>query len=315
MPNLLSKIIDPWYPSTAIGLEKGTASVVHLEKGRGNTCTLRRAATFDLSESIIQPSFDGRNIENPTQLANILSELVASAGLMKQKRWSLSLPEATSRTLVFTLESQPQSGSELQEILRWKMERGFGASLEELSISKEKLEKDSSGRDRYMAVAIRREVLEEYESLISSLGWRAGLILPRHFGESQWLLRNGSGGDSLLMSGSESGFTAVILRDRHPLIVRTVNCGKQECDDEFYRLLLFYRDRRSVDGDSGRSVLTRLMVIGEGLTHERVEEIVTETTGETLRPVAPQDLGLMLPGPNLSFDAIAAPAGLAILSF
>ena len=315
MSNLFSKIIDPWYPSTAIGLEKGTASVVHLEKGRGNTCTLRRAATFDLSESIIQPSFDGRNIENPTQLANILSELVASAGLMKQKRWSLSLPEATSRTLVFTLESQPQSGSELQEILRWKMERGFGASLEELSISKEKLEKDSSGRDRYMAVAIRREVLEEYESLISSLGWRAGLILPRHFGESQWLLRNGSRGDSLLMSGSESGFTAVILRDRHPLIVRTVNCGKQECDDEFYRLLLFYRDRRSVDGDSGRSVLTRLMVIGEGLTHERVEEIVTETTGETLRPVAPQDLGLMLPGPNLSFDAIAAPAGLAILSF
>jgi Tfp pilus assembly PilM family ATPase len=315
MPNLLSKIIDPWYPATAIGLEKGVASVVHLEKGRGNNCTLRRAATFDLSESIIQPRFDGRNIENPTQLANILSELVASAGLIKQKRWSLSLPEATSRTLVFTLESQPQSGSELQEILRWKMERGFGAPLEDLSISKEKLEKDSSGRDRYMAVAIRREVLEEYESLIASLGWRAGLILPRHFGESQWLLRNGLAGDSLLMSGSESGFTAVILRDRHPLIVRTVNCGKQECEDEFYRLLLFYRDRRSVDGDSGRSALTRLMVIGEGMTHERVEEIVTETTGETLRPVAPQDLGLMLPGPNLSFDVIAAPAGLATLSF
>jgi Tfp pilus assembly PilM family ATPase len=315
MPNLLSKIIDPWYPATAIGLEKGVASVVHLEKGRGNTCTLRRAATFDLSESIIQPKFDGRNIENPTQLANILSELVASAGLIKQKRWSLSLPEATSRTLVFTLESQPQSGSELQEILRWKMERGFGAPLEDLSISKEKLEKDSSGRDRYMAVAIRREVLEEYESLIASLGWRAGLILPRHFGESQWLLRNGLAGDSLLMSGSESGFTAVILRDRHPLIVRTVNCGKQECEDEFYRLLLFYRDRRSADGDSGRSALTRLMVIGEGMTHERVEEIVTETTGETLRPVAPQDLGLMLPGPNLSFDVIAAPAGLATLSF
>jgi hypothetical protein len=97
--------------------------------------------------------------------------------------------------------------------------------------------------------------------------------------------------------------------------VRTVSCGKQECEDEFYRLLLFYRDRRSVDGDSGRSALTRLMVIGEGMTRERVEEIVNETTGETLRPVAPQDLGLTIPGPNLSFDAIAAPAGLATLSF
>ncbi len=315
MPNLLSKIIDPWYPSTAIGLEKGVASVVHLEKGRGNTCTVRRAATFDLSESIIQPKFDGRNIENPTQLANILNELVTSAGLMRQKRWSLSLPEATTRTLVFTMESQPQSNSELQDILRWKMERGFGAALEELSVSKERLEKDPSGRDRYMAVAIRLEVLAEYESLIASLGWRAGLMLPRHIGESQWLIRNGSTGDSLLMSGSETGFTAVILRDKHPLIVRTVNCGKNDCEDEFYRLLLFYRDRRSADGDPSRQSLTRLMVIGDGLTHERVEEIVTETTGENLRPVAPGDVGLVLPGPSLSFDAIAAPAGLATLSF
>jgi Tfp pilus assembly PilM family ATPase len=315
MPNLLSKIVDPWYPATAIGLERGIASVVQLEKGRGNTCTVRRAATFDLSESIIQPSFDARNIENPTQLANILSELVTSAGLMRQKRWSLSLPETTTRTLVFTMESQPQTNSELQEILRWKMERGFGAPLEELSVSKERLEKDSSGRDRYMAVAIRREVLAEYESLIASLGWRAGLMLPRHIGESQWLLRNGQAGDSLLMSGSESGFTAVILRDKHPLIVRTVNCGKNECDDEFYRLLLFYRDRRSADGDTGRQALNRLMVIGDGLTHERVEEIVTETTGESLRPMAPHDLGLVLPGPSLSFDSIAAAAGLATLSF
>src|SRR5262245_54860977 len=156
MPTLISKVLAPWYPATAIGLEKGVASVVQLEKSRVNTCTVTRAATFDLAESVIQPSFDRRNIENPTQLANILNELVTSAGLMRQKRWSLSLPESTSRTLVFTIESQPQSGAELQEILHWKLERGFGAPLEELSVSKQKLEKDSSGRDRYMAVVIRR---------------------------------------------------------------------------------------------------------------------------------------------------------------
>ena len=315
MPNLFSKIIDPRYPSTAIGLEKGMASVVQLQKGRGNSCTVTRAATFDLSESIVQPSFDDRNIENPTELANILEELVTSAGLMKQTRWSLSLPEATTRTLVFTIETQPQSGTELQEILQWKMERGFGAPLDELSVSKERLEKDASGRDRYMAVAIRREVLAEYEALIASLGWRVGLILPRHLGESQWLLRNGSNGDSLLMSGSGSGFTAVILRDKHPLIVRTVSCEKHESEDEFYRLLLFYRDRRSGDGDYGQQTLTRMMVIGDGLRRERVEEIVSETMGEPLHPMSPHDLGLMLPGPQLSFDAIAAPAGLATLSF
>jgi hypothetical protein len=316
MPNLISRIVEPWYPATAIGLEKGVASVVHLEKGRGNTCTVRRAATFEISESIVRPSFDGRNIENTSQLASVLRELAASAGLLRQKRWSLSLPEATTRTLVLTMETQPQSGSELQDVLRWKMERGFGAPLEELSISKERLEKDSQGRDRYLAIATKREVLAEYESVMEALGWRAGLILPRHVGESQWLVRNGSAGDSLLLSGSHEGFTAVILRDEHPLIVRTVTCTEAECEDEFYRLLLFYRDRRSADGEEGKTALTRLMVVGgEGLPRERAGEIVNETTGGNLRPLDASDLGLVLPGRDLSFDAIAAPAGLATLSF
>jgi Tfp pilus assembly PilM family ATPase len=313
--NLVSKLTSPWYPSTAIGLERGVASVVHLEKGRGNSCTVRRAATFDLSDSIIRPSFDEKNIPNPPQLASVLGELATSAGLMKQKRWSLSLPEATTRTLVLTMESQSQSASELQEVMRWKMERGFGAPLEELSVSKEKLQKDSQGRDRYLAVGTRRDVLGEYESVLASLGWRAGLILPRHLGESQWLVRNGAKGDSLLLSASSDGFTAVILRDQHPLIIRTVICSEQERDDEFYRLLLFYRDRRSAEGNEGTTPLRRLLVVGEGLTKDRVSEIVSETTGGTLEPLDAEGLGLLLPGRELSFDAIAAPAGLATLSF
>jgi Tfp pilus assembly PilM family ATPase len=314
MPNLISRIIDPWYPSTAIGLEKGIASVIHLEKGRGGASTVRRAATFDLAESIIRPSFDSRNIENPSQLASILNELATSAGLLRQKRWSLSLPESTTKTLLLTMETQPQSASELHEVLTWKMERGFGAPLSELSVSRERLEKDSQGRDRYLAIATRREILAEYEHVLDSLGWRAGLILPRHFGESRWLVRNGSSGDSLLLSGSTTGFTAVIIRDKHPLIVRTVTCHEAECEDELYRLLLFYRDRRSTDGD-GRTGLARLLVVGGGLTHLRTQEILNETTGEHLRPLSATDLGLTLPGRDLDFDAIAAPAGLATLAF
>jgi len=314
MPNLISRIIDPWYPATAIGLEKGMASVVHVEKARGGTCTVRRAASFDLAESIIRPGFDERNIENPSQLASILGELATTAGLLRQKRWSVSLPEASTKTLLLTMETPPQSAAELQEVLTWKMERGFGAPLAELSISRERLEKDSQGRDRYLAIGARRDVLAEYERLLESLGWRAGLILPRHIGESRWLVRNGSAGDSLLLSGSQNGFTAVLLRDTHPLIVRTVNCHEPECEDELYRFLLFYRDRRSTDGD-GQTELARLMVVGKAFTAIRAQEIVNETTGQHLRPLSANDVGLNLPGRELDFDVIAGPAGLATLSF
>src|SRR5215213_9580459 len=313
MPNLLSRIIDPWYPATAIGLEKGVASVVQLQPIKGSACKLRRAATFNIAESLVRPSFDEPNIENAPQLAGVLNELATSAGLLRQKRWSMSLPEATTRTLVLTMENQSQSGAELQEVLKWKVERGFGAALEELYVSKERLQKDPQGRERYLVIAVKKSILAEYEAVLEALGWRAGLILPRHLGEAQWLVRNGGAGDSLLLSGSSQGFTGVIFRDKHPLIVRTVTCTEEEFEDEFYRLLLFYRDRATPEG-TGQS-LSRLMIIGEGITKQRAGEIVNETTGGDLRPLEAEDLGLQLPSRDFSFDSIAAPAGLATLSW
>lgn len=316
MPNLVSKLINPWYPATAIGLEKGVASVVHLERAKDGTSRLRRAATFNIADSLVRPSFDQPNIEDRAQLATVLRELAASAGLLKQKRWSLSLPEATTRTLVVTVDGHSQSGSEVQEVLTWKIERGFGASLDELSISKERLTKDPQGRERYLVIAVKKDVLAEYESVFDFLGWRTGLILPRHLGEAQWLVRNGPAGDALLLSGFSQGFTGVIFRDKHPLFIRTVTCAPDEFEDEFYRFLLFYRDRGAPEGveDAG-SRLSRLMVMGEGITRERAGEIVNETTGNDLRPLEAHDLGLQLPSRDFSFDSIAAPAGLATLSW
>ena len=81
-------------------------------------------------------------------------------------------------------------------------------------------------------IGVRKTVLAEYEALLESLGWRIGLILPRHLGEAQWLMRNGSAGDALLFSGFAEGFTGVIFRGKHPLIIRTVNCAPDEFGNE-----------------------------------------------------------------------------------
>ena len=288
--------------------------MVQLERGRGGSFSLRRAATVALPESLIRPSFEGSNISDPTELTVALLELATSAGLLQQKRWSVALPDAASRTLILTLESPPASRAELEEVLKWKMERGFGTSLDELSISRERLPADPQGKGRYLVVATPTAVLREYESVLQSLGWRAGLIVPRHLGEGQWLTQNGSRGDALLLSSSEKGFTAVVFRGKQPLIIRTVACDSNECEDELFRLLLFYRDRRS--GDSEQVVqLARMLIVGNLMSKDRAGEIVTETLGANLRSLDAADLGLQLVTRELSFDAIAAPAGLATLSW
>ncbi len=313
MPNPLAKLVNPRYPSTALGFEKGIATMVQLERGRGSF-NLKRAATVALPESLIQPSFPESNISDPAELIAALKDLATSAGLLQQKRWSVALPDAASRTLILTLESPPASRAELEEVLTWKMERGFGMPLDELSISRERLPADANGKDRYLVVATGVRILAEYESVLQSLGWRAGLIVPRHLGEGQWLTQNGSRGDALLLSSSEKGFTAVVFRGKQPLIVRTVACDPNECEDELFRLLLFYRDRRSGDSEQVAQ-LARMLIVGKLLSKDRACEIVSETLGANLRSLDAGDLGLQLVTRELSFDAIAAPAGLATLSW
>jgi hypothetical protein len=314
VPNPLSKLIKPWYPSTALGLEKEIASIVEVDRGRGKGYSLRRAATIGLGESLIRPSFDQPNISNGAELASALSELASGAGLSKQKKWSVTLPGATTRSLILTLETRPGSQRELEEVLSWKMDRGFGLPLSDLSVSREALPKDSQGRDRYLVVATKKEVLAEYENVFASLGWRAGLILPRHLGEAQWLMGNGFKGDTLLVSSSEEGFTAMVFRDKQPLILRSIVCAEEEREDEFYRLLLFYRDRRSTNAAETTQTLSGLLVTGDGFGKARAAEILNETLGGDLRALEAKDLGLDLPNKDLSFDAIAAPAGLAAMS-
>lgn len=315
MPKLFSKLVKPWYPSAALGFEKGIATMVQLERGRGGASSLKRAATLVLPDSLIQPGFEGSNITDLAELTAAIADLAASAGLLQQKRWSVALPDAASRSLILTLDSRPASNSELEEVLTWKMERGFGEPLDELSISRERLPADSQGRGRYLVVATRASVLAEFESVLHSLGWRAGLILPRHLGEAQWLTMNGSQGDSLLLSSSERGFTAVVFRGRQPLIIRTVVCDPGECEDELYRLLLYYRDRRGGETGGAGQTLSRLLVVGDMLDKGRVGEIINETLGANLQSLDAADLGLQFSTRDLSFDSIAAPAGLATLSW
>ena len=105
----------------------------------------------------------------------------------------------------------------------------------------------------------------------------------------------------------------MIFRDKHPLIVRTVKCTEEEFEDEFYRLLLFYRDRSAPEAwERTRTVAAD----GHRRRHhqKRAGEIVNETTGGDLRPLEAEELGLQLPSRDFSFDSIAAPAGLATLS-
>jgi Tfp pilus assembly PilM family ATPase len=313
--SFLNRLTRPLWPAAAVGLSGDGASLVALDRRR-DALVVRRAGYVPLPAGLVRPGFDEQNVADPAELADHLRGLAVSTGLQKRRRWSVALPEAATRTAILTLESASASRAETEEMLRWKIERTFGASADELRVSRRRLPEDAQGRARYLASATHLSVLSEYESAFAALGWHAGLVLPRHFGEGWWLARARDAEDSLLVSSHAEGFTASLLRAGQILLVRSVACEAEDAADELYRFLLFYRDRLNAPEDvGGPARIGRVFAAGDGLTEQETTAIIEETLEARPRPLRAEDVRLSLPSADLDFAQIAAPAGLAALAF
>jgi hypothetical protein len=316
MSGIFGKIVSPRYPSAAASIERGKVTVVQLDKVR-HGFSVKRGATVTFSDKLVNPSFESdSNLSDLNELAGALSDAALSAGLGKQRKWSIALPEASTRSIILTLESVPSSKNELHEILRWKSERAFGLSEAEIQVSREHLGPDSAGRDRYLAVAVRKGVLAEFETVFESLSWRAGLILPRSLAEARWLTGIRRPGDSLLISSHEDGFTVSVYRNAQPLAVRSIICEAADQQDELYRFLLFYRDRLAPqDQDASPNSIQRLLLAGDGIVSNTVTTLAHETLDTDLHALSAEEIGLSLPTREFSFRDFAAPAALASMAW
>ena len=308
---MLSALTQPNYPKAALGIESNAVTALALQKeGRGRF-GIKQAATIELPNHLLEPSFLETNIHGANEMIELIEEAVVTAGLQKQKRWSVALPGNTARSVILTLDNEPANKQELAQILDWKAENSFGAGAGEMRVTRRKIKSDRDGKTRYFATAVKLSVIDEYETLFERLGWQAGLILPRAVGEANWLIGKNGATDSLLISEQTDGFTALLMRGGEPNVVRSVTCTESEIDDEIFRLLMFYRDRHGDDQND----LDKLLVIGKNFTVSKLKDIANEALGRTLNILRPEDIGLNIPVSNLNFDEIAAPAGLAALGW
>ncbi|HSE36101.1 MAG TPA: hypothetical protein VLG74_02290 [Blastocatellia bacterium] len=304
-------MVAPPAPSTAAGFVDDNFAVVDLRRGR-NGFSLTSSAVTQLPLDLISPAFNTLNIQDTDELAHTIAQTAKAAGLINRKRWSVALPDATARTLVVALESKPSSRRELNEVIAWKIERLVAMPASELRISRQRMN-PAAGHDRYVVTVAHNEVLSQYENVFAGLGWKAGLILPRHIGEAQWLMWDDSPGDKMLVSANRSGFTSLIVRNGDPVLVRTFVCEPETIADELHRFALYYRDR--LVGDTGAaSSLTRLLVLG-AIDSQEARGAVAEALDSVPRVLDPAEFGMDLRGEAIRFDHLAGAAGLATIAW
>ena len=310
MSGLGRYFLAPATPNVAAGFVDDNFAVVDLRRGRRGF-SLASSAVTQLPTGLLTPSFESLNIQDAPELASIIAQTAQAAGLSNKKRWSVALPDVAARTLVVALETKPANARELNEVIEWKLERLVSVPPRELRTSRQKMH-SSAGEARYLITVARNEVLTQYESLFANLGWKAGLILPRHMGEAQWLMWDNSPGDKMLVTANNTGFTSLIVRNHEPALVRTFACDPEAIPDELHRFALYYRDRL-VDGEAVNT-LSRMLVLG-GIDHVEARRAIADALESEPQSLDPSEFGIDLRGEAIKFDHLAGAAGLATIAW
>ena len=303
--------LAPRVPHIAAGFVDNNFVVVDVRRARRGF-SIGASAVSQLPEGLLTPSFDSTNIHDPQALASVMSQTAEAAGLANKKQWCVALPEGAARSLVVALESKPSGRKELNEIMSWKVERLIGIPATELNISRHKLYQDVK-QERYLVTVARQEILAEYEAVFYNLGWQAGLMLPRHMGEIQWLMMDKAEGDKMLVSTNRSGFTAVVVSHDEPVLVRNYVCEPESRTDDLHRFALHYRERMSASSGAA-PYLESVLVIGN-IDLAEAQSAISDALDNRPRLMDASEFGLDLEEAPVWFDHLAGAAGLATLAW
>ena len=302
-------LTTPSYPRTAVSIGESQLALVSL-KHRRREFEIVRLSVVGLTAGLVEPHFTNPNITDEPTFLKAVGHLVSNAGLERLRRTAVALPQAAVRSMVVDFEHPPESQSEVAQMLDWRVERTVGVKSDELRISKRRLSFTGlhPGGSLWFVTAAHRRVMEQYDRIFKALEWQVGLTMPDYLAEAQWLVRSGVDGDQVLVSLNERGFVAVIVRRGEPVLVRQVVCTKQEQDDEFFRLIAFYRDRITPRGEAVN--ISNMLVTGSTEDRNRFREVLTQAIEAPVTSLDLEQLGLR--GQSTSpFAAYAAAAGLS----
>jgi Tfp pilus assembly PilM family ATPase len=310
LSDFVNYLTAPRLPRASLAISETHMALITLKRSGGDF-EPRNLGVSRLPAGVLRASFTEPNVADEPALIDRLSKTASRAGMGNVKELSVSLPSGSARSMVVALDAAPTSRAEMEQMIEWKAERGMGQKFGDLRVNYTRL-RDLGGRPQYLISATTERVIAQYERIFERLGWHAGLIAPQHIGEAQWLMRQGLEDDQVVVSLNERGFDAVIVRGQEPLMVREVECAPEERENEFYRLMVFYRDRLTLEGAD--RPLNRALMIGPVPDQYRFRNVLASAMERQVVALDPQQIGLKI-DPSAPFSHFAAAGGLATMAW
>jgi hypothetical protein len=157
----------PFLKKSKVGISISTdyISLAELEKS-GREYWVKDIKSFD-SKGCIRPLLTDVNITDPELFKKAIKTIVGN----KRCCASISIPDASVKTALLELESIPSKKSELEKLIKWKMEKSLPFTMDDAHISYQVLNKKN-----VLVSVIRKGILYQYEGLLREAGVEPILI-------------------------------------------------------------------------------------------------------------------------------------------
>jgi type IV pilus assembly protein PilM len=163
----------------------------------------------------------GNVARRPAVVAAVRKAL--EAVMLKERQTSLVLPDAAVRVLLLDFDALPAKPAEALPVVRFRLKKLLPFDADDAVVSYQVMPAGRSDRNvvRVAAVAIPREVLAEYESVVREAGFEPGAVLPSTLAALSGLSEDEE--STLVVNAGESSVTTAIVEGNLLLLHRMVD--------------------------------------------------------------------------------------------
>jgi type IV pilus assembly protein PilM len=141
---------------------------------------LTAVARADLAEGVVAPGLKVGNIADRTAVTSAMRRVldnVAGSGRERLRDVTVIVPDAAVRVLFVDFDQLPSKAAEALPVVRFRLKKLLPFDADEAMVSYQVM---TTGKDsvKLLAVAMPKDVLEEYESVVLAAGYLPGAVLP-----------------------------------------------------------------------------------------------------------------------------------------
>jgi hypothetical protein len=210
----MPRLLRPAHPAVAVEITERSVTAA-----RGSGEGLSSWFTSPILAGSVRSSAVQQNILDRDALAEQLVQVrdrLAPGGAEA----TLALPDSVLRVTVLAVDTLPRRRGELHDLVAWRLKKTLPYRVDEASLAWEVFDADGEGGKLVLAAAVRRRVLEEYESLLADAGLSVGSVTAASLGLSEWAPAV-AGRDSLLLNVGRGWFAMLVTDGQRPLFYRS----------------------------------------------------------------------------------------------